>query len=116
MNSQDLCAWLRSEEAVFEVIYCFDQVTVGFRREFDGQEQIRWALVRYLEEMQACALDSEAVAVALNWLIRKPGIIQALNDFDEFSDWTSLPTRVRVVGEFCARLIERAGNPPQGTG
>jgi len=108
MNGKAICAWLRSEDAMFEVIYCFDKVTLGFRREFEAEEQIRWALVRFMEEMRTCALDDEAVAITLHWMVRKPEILQALNTLGEFSEWTSLPQRVRTVGEFCARAIERA--------
>lgn len=108
MNAQELCAWLRSEDAMFEIIACFDRITLGFRREFDAEEQIRWALIRCMEEMRAYALDDEAVAMTLHWMVRKPEILEALNALGEFSDWTSLPQRVRTVGEFCARAIERA--------
>ena len=65
--------------------------------------------------IRAYALDDEAVAITLHWMVRKPEILEALNALGEFSDWTSLPMRVRTVGEFCAQAIERAtaSLPPQ---
>jgi len=108
MTGRELCAWMRGEDGLFEVIYCFDKITMGFRRELDAEAQIRWALVRFLEEMRACALDDEGVALTLHWMIRKPEILGALNFLGEFSDWTSHSQRVQFVGEFCARAIERA--------
>ena len=114
MTGQDLCAWLRSEDAMYEVVLCFDKLTLGFRRDLNSQEQVRWALVRYMEEMRAHAINDLAVARSLDWMIRKPEILDALWTLDEMSEWSSLPARIRVVGEFCARALERASNdlPP----
>lgn len=117
-SSKALVAWLRSEDAFWEVQGCLEKLTPPNQiPPLDPEGICRWTVVRTREELRACLLEAPKgghIAKALR-VLEHPRILEIFAKYVSEQDFQAQPHYLRFALGLVATCIEACDKNPHRT-
>ena len=107
---RDLCAFLKSEEVVSQILNDMETATNQWRNQIDFEKELLFVITWCIENGLRPYWHFPPVAKVLQWLTRNPRLLHALKESPHCAPSVSCPERIAFVCELCSSLVERAAS------